>query len=451
MLADDGRAVELHHDEAVPSDAGEPETPFGIGGDLRGRCDRDPREVLLLELIARPFLALAASSQGPRSSPAAARISSTWRVAPGTGFPSRSRILAGDRLVLDELERQVVTPASGGNLHPGDPVVCRRGRDDGPLIERYFSFSSVKLGPRSAGTGSGRPVRSSHTRATGTAEPRIADCRRAVELRTRRRAARPVRAPGREPSLCRVDRANPARAARAAVSAFRCRRIRCSRPTSSQAPLRSETRAADAPHAIRPAARRVADANVSFWNSMILSTSRVSSLAAAETDPGGQRGIHGGIAARTVASLQAGGTAARASRRNTAPSAAPSGASPRRASRALSRSRPSASRRLERPLAPLQLRRRPGPGDALEVAEDDRQAVLLRQPGDLLVQRRQQVVRGRRPGRRRVAQPSVPPPFRARAAGPRRRWPGSPRGGPPGRASPPGRLVPGSCPPSGPG
>ena len=52
MLADDGRAVESRHDEAVASDAGEPETPFGIGGELRGRCDRDPREVLLLELIA---------------------------------------------------------------------------------------------------------------------------------------------------------------------------------------------------------------------------------------------------------------------------------------------------------------------------------------------------------------------------------------------------------------
>ena len=93
MLADDGRAVELRHDEAVASDAGEPEAPFGIGGDLRGRCDRDPREILAARAGSlSPFLALAASSQGPRSSPAAALISSTWRVAPGTGFPSRSTI-----------------------------------------------------------------------------------------------------------------------------------------------------------------------------------------------------------------------------------------------------------------------------------------------------------------------------------------------------------------------
>ena len=35
----------------------------------------------------------------------------------------------------------------------------------------------------------------------------------------------------------------------------------------------SETRAADAPQAIRPAASRVADANLSFWSNMILSTS----------------------------------------------------------------------------------------------------------------------------------------------------------------------------------
>ena len=46
----------------------------------------------------------------------------------------------------------------------------------------------------------------------------------------------------------------------------------------------------------------------------------------------------------------------------------------------------------ERPFAPVQL---PGGlrlGEALQVAEEDRQAVLLGQPGDLLVQRRQQVV-----------------------------------------------------------
>src|SRR3954467_1756370 len=46
-----------------------------------------------------------------------------------------------------------------------------------------------------------------------------------------------------------------------------------------------ETKAADTPQAIRPAATSVTDTNVSFWSNMILSTSRVNSLAPAETTP----------------------------------------------------------------------------------------------------------------------------------------------------------------------
>ena len=140
MLADDGRAFELRHDEAVPSDAGESETPFGIGGELRGRCDRDPREVLLLKLIAQPFLGLGGFEPGTEVFPGCRADLHHVEGRAGNRLPFEIDDLAGDRLVLDELKRQVVTPALRGNLHPGDPVVCRRGRDDGPL-RRVFLHS----------------------------------------------------------------------------------------------------------------------------------------------------------------------------------------------------------------------------------------------------------------------------------------------------------------------
>ncbi len=104
-------------------------------------------------------------------------------------------------------------------------------------------------------------------------------------------------------------------------------------------------------------------------------------------------------AVRMVASCHAAGTASRASRRNTAPRAAASGASPRPASRRFSRARAFVSR--ERSVRSLQCK--PGGlhlGHALQVAVDDRQAILLGQPGDLLVQRREQLVRVRGLARR---------------------------------------------------
>ena len=93
MLAGDGRAVELRHDEAVAADAGEPETALGIGGELQSRRDRDPREILLLELdrsaLSWPWRLRARGRGLPRPRRG---LASTWRVAPGTGFPSRSTI-----------------------------------------------------------------------------------------------------------------------------------------------------------------------------------------------------------------------------------------------------------------------------------------------------------------------------------------------------------------------
>ena len=99
-----------------------------------------------LELIAPPF-------PGPGGFEPGAEV------VPGRGADlqhvegrARDRLpfeiddLAGDRLVLDQLERQVVAPAVRGNLHPGDPVVCRRGRDDG-RVRWIFHVLERQLSP----------------------------------------------------------------------------------------------------------------------------------------------------------------------------------------------------------------------------------------------------------------------------------------------------------------
>ncbi len=101
-------------------------------------------------------------------------------------------------------------------------------------------------------------------------------------------------------------------------------------------------------------------------------------------------------AARTVASLQAAGTAARASRRQHRAQGRAIGCQPASGQSAPEPSTPLGQPVLERPSAPVQL---PGGlllGHALQVAVDDRETVLLGQPGDLLVQRRQQFIRGGR-------------------------------------------------------
>ncbi len=130
------------------------------------------------------------------------------------------------------------------------------------------------------------------------------------------------------------------------TAASACRCIERPGPAADfcEGPFWSETKAANAPQTVRPAARNVSDASVSFWSNMTLNTFWASFRAAGETAQTVIVGFTTVTAARTVASLQAAGTAARASRSNTAPRAAPSGASPRRASRRRSRARPSASR-----------------------------------------------------------------------------------------------------------
>ena len=88
-----------------------------------------------------------------------------------------------------------------------------------------------------------------------------------------------------------------------------------------------------------------AETSLSFWISIILSTSRVSSFDRRRDHPGGHCAIDGGQRRLNRRLAPAAGTAAWASRRKTVPSIAPSCARPRRPSRALSRSPASLSRR----------------------------------------------------------------------------------------------------------
>ena len=88
VLADDGWPVELCRDQAIAADAGEPDAALGVACDLERRRD-GAREILLLDPViptldplVSAFSRLTASSHGPRSSPGAALICVTRRVAP---------------------------------------------------------------------------------------------------------------------------------------------------------------------------------------------------------------------------------------------------------------------------------------------------------------------------------------------------------------------------------
>ena len=271
-------------DEAVAADAGESETPFGIGGDLRRRRDRDPREVLPLELVARPFLGPGGFEPGAEVVPVRGADLQHLEGRARDRLPFEVDDLAGDRPVVDQSERQVVAPASAGNLHPGEPVVRRRRRDDG-LVRTEFHVLDRSSGRRSA---------RNRKRPSGPVVADSCDCvrlpvdvdrRRAVDLRAGDRPAIRPEHPAADRRSSRASRAGSGPGCGAAASAFRCIGGSGLAADFFEGSSWSETRAADAPHAIRPAARRVADANVSFWSNMILSTSRVNSLAAAETTP----------------------------------------------------------------------------------------------------------------------------------------------------------------------
>ncbi len=104
---------------------------------------------------------------------------------------------------------------------------------------------------------------------------RSSDVRHRDARRPRRRppACRRGRAPGREPGMCRPCRRSPVWAAGRRSSAVgRAADTGCAIALFG-ASCPSETRAADAPQPIRPAASRAADADVSFRSNMILNTS----------------------------------------------------------------------------------------------------------------------------------------------------------------------------------
>ena len=150
--------------------------------------------------------------------------------------------------------------------------------------ERNFSKSEHQLGPPvgkelETAVGAGRRALERSVRQRGEV-----DGRRAVELRTG----------DRPPVWCEHPAAHRHFAGCLGRIGFGPRNgglgislqeDQGSRLRSSAGSCPSETRAADAPQVIRPAASKAADAKVSFWSNMILSTSRVNSLAPAETTP----------------------------------------------------------------------------------------------------------------------------------------------------------------------
>ncbi len=199
LLAGDGRAVELRHDEAVASDAGEPETPFGIGGELRGRRDGAPREIRLLELVACPPPGPGGFEPGTEVFPDRGADLQHLEGRAGDRLPLEIDDLAGDRPVLDELKRQVVTPAPRGNFRPGDPVADRRRRDDG-LLKSEFHVVGRELSPP-AGAELEAAVRSGRrglVRRVRVPEKGIAEGRRGRSSHPRW-ADHPARVPARQP------------------------------------------------------------------------------------------------------------------------------------------------------------------------------------------------------------------------------------------------------------
>ena len=232
-----------------------------------------------VELVLCPLLPFSASSQGPMSSLSAARISSTWSVAPGTGFPSRSTTWPVIGRVVDQLEGQVVAPASSGDHHPGEARSSGRRRDDGLLLG-YFPLSTVSgwLSARKRKRPSG-PVVAESGEAYGCHA-----CGMPASGRSSRRrpaSVRPSTFPPRR-SCQALGRAAPG--CGTAASAFLRRQDPVSRPTSAKAPP-GATPGRPTPPRDHAGGQEAAVANVSFWSHMILITSRVNSLAAADTTP----------------------------------------------------------------------------------------------------------------------------------------------------------------------
>ncbi len=231
------------------------------------------RQILLLEPVTAPFLGPDGFEPGTEVFPGRGADLQHLEGRAGDRLPFEIDDLAGDRPVLDELKRQVVTPAARGNFHPAEPVADRRRHDDG-LFKSEFLVLDGELSPPAgeeleAAVRSGRRGLVRRVRVPGN---KIAEGRRGRSSH-RRRAAHPARAPAREPGPSRVCRTEWVRAAgprpRPAVASERFGLA----TAFCEGPSWSETSAADAPQAIRPAARSVSDASVSFWSNMTLNTS----------------------------------------------------------------------------------------------------------------------------------------------------------------------------------
>ena len=217
-----------------------------------------------------------ASRSTPSLTSQIARIRTT---TPATGRPceSRTRPRTG---TSSRTSRSAASPrlTSVAGLDPGRCESRRGGRDLGLVPTGHAAAStSHRSHPCPARNGTGRP-HPSPPHAPSAARPsgrsRSNDVRHSDARRPRRRrpACRRGRAPGRGPGMCRPRRR----------SRFRLRNGGLGRwpgggaggavaPCGDSCP--SETRAADAPQPIRPAASRAADADASFWSNMILNTS----------------------------------------------------------------------------------------------------------------------------------------------------------------------------------